>query len=61
MTPPKTARNARIVRLREHQKHLSWTEIANLVSREFSEYDDDGKLLIIKRQRAQQIYASETK
>ena len=62
MTPPKTARNARIVRLRDGivspglatLSQLSWTQIADRVSKEFP--DDP-----ITRQRAQQIYASETK
>ena len=63
MTPPKTARNARIVRLRDAERPtyrgkafdaLSWSFIARTVSEEFP--DDP-----ITRQRAQQIYASETK
>ena len=71
MPARKTARNARIVRLRgiwgdgfgKHGRtaRLSWAEIARMVSREFPEYDDDGKLLVIKRQRAQKIYKTETK
>ena len=76
MTHPKTKRNARIVRLRDSPAHYrtvfkggvtvldgkrSFEWIGERVSHEFPEYDDDGKLLIITRQRAQQIYKAEKK
>ena len=61
MTPPKTARNARIVRLRDFSYDLkidgpvSWAWIAERIAVEFP---DDPP---ITRQRAQQIYRAETK
>ena len=41
------------------KRSFEW--IGERVSHEFPEYDDDGKLLIITRQRAQQIYKAEKK